>query len=217
MVNEDLHQDPAPEKKRWPAWLKWTIAAVSLCLIGICVFMLLKPQSEQDDILIVNKPDNRRHVDYAIAESRYDDLSEAERKAAADAFEANTDLSYDVFTANLTDSFVLTYFGSVDRFYGDAKGYIPHDFVFNVQAENGHWAQIAICAEEEPLRELVLSCKRPKTSYISGVPLYIYSYSTGYYENCLTVDFTYENIHYAINTYDLTLEELEILLRDIIQ
>ena len=43
---------------------------------------------------------------------------------------------------------------------------MPHDYVLELQAENGGEVQIAVCGEEEPLRDYFFACDSPKTSEI---------------------------------------------------
>lgn len=206
-------------KKVVPVWLKWSIAAC-LCLICTCALLLLYPQSEPTqpqhaDVLIVNKPDIFSSENIVGFYFRYDDLPKAEWKAATDTFKANIGISYQKFSAKIPDMFTLIMFGSVHVRNDSTNEFnIPRDYVFNIQTENGGSASIRICAKYKPMRDHEFICENQKASYISDVPLYIYSDPI---INTFIVDFTYENINYTINTYDMTLEELEILLRGIIQ
>lgn len=145
--------------------------------------------------------------------SHYDSLSEAEREIMLKRFETVTGFDYNDFLAKISDAYVYQSFYSVDVPADDTgTEYIPHDYVFEYQTEKNGEVKIAICSDEKPLRDYFIVYDNPKQSEINGISAVIYGYQCTY-----ITEFSYKNINYEIETKNITLEELENLLVDIIK
>lgn len=145
--------------------------------------------------------------------SHYHDISALERETVLKEFETTIGLSYDDFTAKISDTYVNKSFYSVGVPADAARTeYVPHDYVFEYQNESGGEAKIAICSAEEPLRDCFIKCDNPKQSEINGISVVIYGY-----QGTFVAEFSYENINYDIETRNITIEELEDLLVGMIE
>ena len=77
-------------------------------------------------------------ADMDVQISHYNDLSISERETILKEFETAIGLSYDEFETKISDTFVRRSFYSVDIPADAARTeYIPHDYVFEYQTENG--------------------------------------------------------------------------------
>ncbi len=161
----------------------------------------------------VNEVENIMTTDMDVQFSHYDRLSEIEREVMLKQFETATGISYDDFISKISDAYVSKSFYSVDIPSNDARiEYVPHDYVFEYQTENGGEARIAICSAEEPLRDYFIKCDDKEQSEINGISVMIYGY-----QDIFIVEFSHENINYDIETNNITLEELEELLTAILE
>lgn len=164
-------------------------------------------------VVVVNEVKNIMTADMDVQLSHYDSLSETEREVMLKQFETAIGLSYDDFTAKISDTYVNRAFYSMNVPSDAARTeYIPHDYVFEYQTESGGEAKIAICSAEEPLRDYFIKCDNPKQSEINGISVVIYGY-----QGTFMVEFSHENINYDIETNNITIEELEDLLVGIIE
>lgn len=228
------------KKKFRPIWLKWGVMAACLFLIfGVFIVPALQggrgtvdpqpngipgagvvqpekdneaTQLEKANLIVVNEVENIMVEDMDVQISHYDILSEVERETMLKQFEATIGFSYNDFTAGISDTFISKSFYSLDIPADDTRTeYIPHDYVFEYQTENDGGIKIAICSAEEPLRDYFILCDNPKQSEINGVSVMIYNY-----QSIFMVEFSHENINYDIETRDITLEELEGLLTELL-
>lgn len=225
-------------KTRKPAWVKWGAMAACLCLVVAGAFApglqgghgtapqqgvtpgtsVVQPGKDDEathlgevNLFVVNEAENVMTTDMDVQFSHYDRLSEVEREIMLKQFETAIGLSYNDFTAKISDTFVLKSFYSVD-IPADVERteYVPHDYVFEYQNENDGEARIATCSAEEPLRDCFVMCDNPKQSEINGISAVIYGY-----QGIFMVEFSHENINYDIETSNITLAELEELLTGI--
>lgn len=168
-------------------------------------------QPNNKNVLLVNAVDGVASADMDVQFSYYPDPSEDESDDVLIQFENVAGISYNNFVAKIPDIFVKERFYSVDVPTDATTAYIPHDFVFGYRTNNGGEITIAICAQEEPLRDLFVICDDPKQSEINGIPVVILGY-----QDSFLVEFSWQSVNYDIETRSVTLEELEQLLAGII-
>ena len=224
------------KKSAYPVWLKWVAMAACLCLVVYGAFVLPRLQSDSvepnpqlstnpnigteqpnndeittqpnnKNVLLVNTVDGVAGADMDVQFTYYPDPSEDKSDDVLIQFENVAGLSYNNFVAKIPGIFVKERFYSVDVPADAAAAYIPHDFVFDYQTNNGGEITIAICAKEEPLRDLFVICDNPKQSEINGIPVVILGY-----QDSFLVQFSWQSVNYDIETRSITLGELEQLL-----
>ena len=217
-INENYVNDAhmTAKKSAYPIWLKWVAMAACLCLVVSGAFVLPRlqsdsvepnPQPNNKNVLLVNTVDGLAGADMDVQFTYYPDPSEDKSDDVLIQFENVAGLNYNNFVAKIPDVFVKERFYSVDVPSDAAVAYIPHDFVFDYQTNNGGEITIAICAKEEPLRDLFVISDNPKQSEINGIPVVILGY-----QDSFLVQFSWQSVNYDIETRSITLEELEQLL-----
>lgn len=79
------------------------------------------------------------------------------------------------FTVKIPNTFVSKSYYSVDV-PADATRteYIPHDYVFEYQTENGKEVKVAINSVGDPLRDCIIECDNPELSAVNDVNAIIY-------------------------------------------
>lgn len=224
------------KKKTRAVWVKWVAMAACLCLVVSGAFVLprlqrdsvepnpqlstnpnigteqpnndeITTQPNKKNVLLVNTVDGVAGADMDVQFTYYPDPSEDESDDVLIQFENVAGLNYNNFVAKIPDVFIKERFYSVDVPANAAAAYIPHDFVFDYLTNNGGEITIAICAKEEPLRDLFVICDNPKRSEINGIPVVILGY-----QDSFLVQFSWQSVNYDIETRSITLEELEQLL-----
>ena len=232
-INE-AHQ--TAKKKTRAGWVKWAAMAACLCLVvaGALVLPRLRSDSVEPNpqlssnpnvgteqpngdeittqpnnknVLLVNTVDGVAGADMDVQFTYYPDPSENKSDDVLIQFKNVAGLNYNNFVAKIPDVFVKERFYSVDVPSNAAAAYIPHDFVFDYQTNNGGEIKIAICAKEKPLRDLIAICGNPKKSEINGIPVVILGCPDGF-----LVQFSWQSVNYDIETRSITLGELEQLL-----
>ena len=205
-INENYVNDAhmTAKKSAYPIWLKWVAMAACLCLVVSGAFVLPRLQNNKN-VLLVNTVDGVASADMDVQFTYYPDPSEDKSDDVLIQFKNVTGLNYNNFVAKIP--FVKERFYSVDVPSDAAAAYIPHDFVFDYQTNNGGEIKIAICAKEKPLRDLIAICGNPKKSEINGIPVVILGCPDGF-----LVQFSWQSVNYDIETRSITLEELEQLL-----
>ena len=217
-INENYVNDAhmTAKKSAYPIWLKWVAMAACLCLVVSGAFVLPRlqgdsvepnPQPNNKNVLLVNTVDGLAGADMDVQFTYYPDPSEDKSDDVLIQFKNVAGLNYNNFVAKIPDVFVKERFYSVDVPSDAAAAYIPHDFVFDYQTNNGGEITIAICAKEEPLRDLFVICDNPKQSEINGIPVVILGY-----QDSFLVQFSWQSVNYDIETRSITLGELEQLL-----
>ncbi len=179
-----------------------------------------KPESV---VLVINKVDEMLTValDIDVKITSSGELSYDAWQMILDEFQKNIGVSYDAFTASMSEQWGMDnfYFVSVP---GEKKWteesdseteveYHLHDYVFTYKTENGGEATIALCTYEEPLRDYFIKGDNPKKSEINGAYITIYEY-----ENIYMTQFSIGNVNYDIELNNVSLDELETLLTSII-
>ena len=209
-ISDELIADAAitaGRKTRTAVWVRWTAIAACLCLIAAAIIIPKLTQSNNKNILLVNEIDWIPNVDMDVRYTRYPNPSDAECGDVLKQFATAIGLNYNDFAAKIPDAFKNKSFYSVDVPVDAARTeYIPHDYVFEYQTENGREVTIAICSKSKPLRDIVFMCN-PTPSIINGVSIVIFRYNDNF-----LVRFSWETVNYDIETNGITLEELEHLL-----
>ena len=218
------------KKKLRHIWLKLGTMAACLCLVVVSALYgehgqvtqqpsdtpgpsVIQPETEKANLIVANEVKNIMTADMDVQFSHYDRLSEVEKESMLKQFETVTGLNYNDFIAKISDAYVYMSFYSVDVPADDARTeYIPHDYVFEYQTEQSGEVRIAICPDEEPLRDCVIVYNNPTQSEINGISAVIYGY-----QGAFIAEFSYENINYEIETKNIALEKLEDLLVDIMK
>lgn len=168
-------------------------------------------QPEKSNTLLVNEVVNVISADMDVQIATFNKLPKDVWMSVMEEFRELIGISYEDFTSKIPEKFECynVYTLSIPE-YKDAnlkEEYRLHDYVFEYHTESGGDATIAICSNEEPLRDYFFKCDNPKQSEINGVPVMIYGY-----QNSFMVQFFYENIYYDMETSNVTLKELEELL-----
>lgn len=240
-ISDELIEDAlitTGKKTHAAVWWKWAAVAACLCLI-VATFIVPKLQNTpagsdpqlstnlsigieepgnqesttqpiKKNVLLVNSVNGISIADMDARLTHYPDLSESDD--ILKQFETAVGFRYNDFIARIPVAFKNKSFYSMDVPADAARTeYIPHDYIFGYQTENGGDITIAICAEEIPLRDCFYICDNPKQSEINGNSVVILG-SQGYF----LVQFSWKNINYDIETSNITLEELEHLLVGII-
>lgn len=204
----------AKTKKRRSLWLRLGALAACLCLVTAGAFIihsvLGKTNAGKENVIVVNEAENFMIIDIYAQITYY----APDEEGLVSKFKDITGLNYYKFIKKIPDTYVLGYLYAYDLydFESDNGQYIPHDFVLNYQHEKSGSVRIAICSIEAPLSDLMyFSDSELQPSVINGVEVYIQSF-----EHVFAASFTYEDINYDIETKNITLEELENLLVEII-
>ena len=168
-------------------------------------------QPARTNLLVVNEVERVMGADMDVQLTSFNKLPYDMWMSVLEEFHGFVGITYEEFTAKIPNIFEYRNFYSLStRGFKDANltdEYRLHDYVFEYQTESGGEATIAICSNEEPLRDYFVTCDHPKQSEINGVPVLIYGH-----EDSFMVQFSHGNINYDIGTSNITLEELEDLL-----
>lgn len=171
---------------------------------------------DTENLFVVNQVDSIMAADMDVQINSFKKLPHHVWMLVLEDFHKFVGISYEEFIDKIPENFDCYhfYFLSIPG-YKDANlmdEYRLHDYVFEYHTESGGDAKIAICANEEPLRDYLIECDHPKQSEINGVPVVIYGY-----QDTFMVQFSHENINYDIETSNITLDELEDLLIGIME
>lgn len=224
----EAEQD-SPRRQR--PWGKWGSLAACLCLVAAAmwygmfsgVFTSPLPHGGPGGVsssseslsgltnLQVNAAAHVKLVDLDVQISLCQNLTESEWDAVRKSFESSTGLQYNDFLQKLPADYQLNTFYSVDVPADPGRtDYLPHDYVFEYVTAAGGTVNIALCAEEEPLRDCFFTCKNPKPSQVNGTEVWIYSV-----QDSFMIQFSHDNVNYDIETENVTLDELAVLLTSI--
>ncbi len=223
------------KKTQHTAWIKWGAAAACLCAVAICAFSLqqqsnftvdpvLSSSSSQGEDFSDGQYQNQlifNHVNIVTADidvqfTYYDELSEEEKAEWSADFERAFGFPHDALTPKLSAVFSSSSFYTLNApDKASASGYSPHDYLLSYQAEDGRSVAISLCATGDPLRcYVVLEDEgNPQPSMIADLPVYLYSYGdSGFF-----AQFHCAGIGVDVDTKDISQNELETLLSNLIQ
>lgn len=135
-------------------------------------------------------------------------------KKILEEFKVTNGISYEDFTNKIPEKFMYCNFYTIStRGYKDnnlSNEYRKHDYVFEYRKDNDGEIIIALCKEEEPLRDYFFEFKGKK-SQIGNTELEIAQYNNKY-----MATFEFNNVNYDIETTDITENELLELLQSIL-
>lgn len=223
-------------KKRRFQTKRWSMIAACLCLV-MGTFILIEKQVEFDaptiggetppiqsapleneetvfpvpkSELIVNQVKDyfTLCIDMDVEITDYFDLDETAYTSSMERFAETVGVSYEELTEKVPSIYRIEQFYSIDvPSLEEPTLYVPHDYVFEWQTETGGRLRLAICANEEPLRDYFVQCDTPKISNVNGVDMIIHGF-----ENSFMMQFSYGNINCDIDTSGISLPELEEFL-----
>ena len=135
-------------------------------------------------------------------------------KEILEEFKVTNGISYEDFTNKIPEKFMYCNFYTIStRGYKDnnlSNEYHKHDYVFEYRKDNDGEIIIALCKEEEPLRDYFFEFKGKK-SQIGNTDLEISQYNNKY-----MATFKFDNVYYDIETTNITENELLELLQSIL-
>lgn len=173
-------------------------------------------QSEKTNRLVVNEVEGIMSTDMDVEITSLEKMPVDVWNSVLEDFKKTMGISYEGFIGIIPDSYECVQFYSVStRGYKDTnlqEEYRLHDYVFEYQTKNDGKVTIAICSFEEPLRDYRIDCENPQKTEINGCEATIYNY-----QNVFMTQFSCRDIHYDIETSNITLEEFEKLLESIIK
>lgn len=213
---------------------KWLAVAACLCLVCLGVFafhrLSMPPYSDPTvlppslpsslaasdpsptqpcvPVFLVNPVDAVYYVDLDVKITPYD-RQEPERWAAGtEEFSDALGMTWEDFTTKLPKGYEITGFYSVDAPASPGtENYVTHDYVLEFRTPDGGQGEIALCGEEEPLRDYVLACDAPEASQVGGISMNIYGLGDDFY-----VQFQLCGVFYDIHTRSIPLADLGALL-----
>ena len=162
-------------------------------------------------LFVINNTDSVMTTDMDVQISDYTGLDAKEFQIVQGDFENEVKLDYESAIDRIPEVFLFEAFYSVDIPTDDSRTeYVPHDYVFEYRTANGT-VIIALCAKDKPLKDCIVTCNSSKQSKINDVDVMIYTYEDSYF-----VCFTLGEVNYNITTSNVSVEELESLLKAII-
>ncbi|MBE6785172.1 MAG: hypothetical protein E7538_02900 [Ruminococcaceae bacterium] len=196
---------------------------VITCIITIVSFLHFGIDSNlysNNSNIKINKVSRVANSNLDVIIINYEPLSDSEKEEMISTFEGLTGIDYEEFLSKIPDVYTQRFF-----YYMKApekpvdfnnKNYIIHDYVFSfrVAKEQPTDITISICPFEKPLRDVEFLSSTDIKSEINGVEFTVYSIGTS--TESYIIEFFYKNLYYEIQTYDVSIEEIEKLLFDIL-
>ena len=200
-------------KAKKPVWVKW--GAVAACLVAaLLIIPVLQHMNTPVPTIsiIVNQTDFICPYNDLDGTS-YTGISEAELNIVKTEFSEALGIKYDEFTNRIEESFNLIQFYALfipPKADGSTQRAL-HDYCFTYSTESGGQIDIAMCAFDTPLTDVIIRESDFAESQINDTILKIYG-TQGYY----IAEFNHQNINYYIRTNGLSVDELENILCNII-
>lgn len=213
-INEN-HVKEAREyrKTKTPVWLKW--AAMAACIIAalIVVPVLQNMSAPSPTIsLIVNQTDyTEPYMD--LDGTSYTGISKAELDIVKTEFSQALGIEYDEFTKRLDEHLKLIQFGALfipQKVDGSTQRTL-HDYWFTYTTDYGGQINIAMCAFDKPLKDVIIGEAGFSDSQINDTTLKIYGT-----QDYFVAEFNHQNINYYITANGISVDELQTILCDII-
>ena len=194
-----------------PLWVRFGMMAACMAVVLLGVFGALKlretPETPGETVLHVNELKEYMITDLDVQISVYSALSAQEQGEMLRAFAESLGMGMQSVSEKMPEGYTLCEFMTVNAPTGQGDGtYAPHDYVMQWSNAGGGAVTMALCAFEEPLRDVFLGTE-PQVSAVLGIPMVIYEYQGSY-----MVQFVYEGVYYDVDTQFLTLSELETVL-----
>lgn len=194
-----------------PLWVRFGMMAACMAVVLLGVFGALKlretPEIPGETVLHVNELKEYMITDLDVQISVYSALSSQEQGEMLRAFAESLGMGMQSVSEKMPEGYTFCEFMTVNAPTGQGDGtYAPHDYVMQWSNAGGGAVTMALCAFEEPLRDVFLGTE-PQVSAVLGVPMVIYEYQGSY-----MVQFVYEGVYYDVDTQFLTLSELETVL-----
>ncbi len=213
-INEN-HIKEAREyrKAKKPVLVKWGAMAACLVVALLIVPVLQHINTPAPTIsIIVNQTDyTEPYID--LDGTSYTGISETELDIVKSEFFKALKIEYDEFTNRLNDHFNLIQFGALfipPKVDGSTQRTL-HDYCFTYSTESDGQVNIAMCAFDKPLRDVIIDEAGFVNSQINDTTLKIYG-TRDYF----IAEFNHQNINYYITACGINIEELQTLLCDIV-
>lgn len=207
-----------PEKKN--KYLKFYIVITILLTTVALLYFFAVPYIPPDNSgLIINKTQGIELWHLNIVTTNYDNLSDAEKEEMINSFEASTRTDYKKLLSSVPEIYTEKTFSCyktpespVDS---NNKNYIIHDYIIHLRTPQQAYITIKICPFEKPLKEIGFTPITSVKSEINGVEITIYNIEKQLKR--LLIEFCYNNSFYEIQTYDISITEVEEFLNIILQ
>jgi len=200
-------------KTKKPIWLKW--GAIAACLVvALIVVPVLQNITAPDPIisLMVNQTDYTEPFTDLDGTS-YTGISEAELDIVKTEFSQALGIEYDEFRKRLDDHFNIIQFGALfipPKADGSTQRTL-HDYWFTYTTDAGGQINIAMCAFDKPLKDVIIGDSGFADSQINDTTLKIYGT-----QDYFIAGFNHQNINYYITANGISVDELQTILCDII-
>ena len=214
----DIHENHIKEAREYrktkkPVWIKWGLMAACLVAALIAVPALQSITDPAPIIsLIVNKTDYTEPFTDLDGTS-YTGISETELDIVKTAFSQALGIEYDEFTKRLDKHFKLIQFGALfipPKVDGSTQRTL-HDYWFTYTTDSGGQINIAMCAFDKPLKDVIIGEAGFSDSQINDTMLKIYGT-----QDYFIAEFNHQNINYYITANEISVDELQTILCDII-
>jgi len=200
-------------KAKKSVWLKWGAMAACLIVALIAVPVLQNISAPSPTIsLIVNQTDYTE-PSMDLDGTSYAGISEAELNIVKTEFSQALGIEYDEFTKRLDDQFNLIQFGALfipSKVDGSTQRTL-HDYWFTYTTDAGGQINIAMCAFDKPLQDVIIGEAGFSDSQINDTTLKIYGT-----QDYFIAEFNHQNINYYITANGISVDELQTILCDII-
>lgn len=213
-------------KRKAFVWGKWIAVAASLTIVVFGLsFMNRIANSLPPNDVSTSPPDSVNHIvvnqaggllqqDIDARYFYYNELSPEEKDAFSLAFQENTGINYQDFTAKLPESLTVTTFSSlhVRKWQPSLSEYEFHDYILDCRTEKKAEVTIAFSPINAPLKCCIERTENPILSQINGIDVEIH----GWNESFIAL-FQYNGLYYDIEMTHFTIEELEELLSSLLR
>ena len=200
--------------------LKYCLIITCILTIVSLLHLTITPSIYPDNSnLKINKTHGVTLCNLDVRSTYYANLSDSEKKEMVNTFQSLTGLDYEAFLANVPKIYSEIFFycheapeAPIDF---NNKTYVLHDYIFHFSTADQTHITIKICPFETPLRDIVYTPVTSVKSEINGVEITVYS--IGKQLKHLIIEFIFNDSYYEVETYDISITEVEKLLDIILQ